>query len=90
LVQHAQRFLPGLKGESVTEWMGQRPMLPDSIPVLGPLPGYDRVLCAFGHGHYGITQGPTSGRIISDLVFGQPTHVDIEAFSIKRFGAKKA
>jgi len=90
LVQHAQRFLPGLKGESVTEWMGQRPMLPDSIPVLGPLPGHDRVLCAFGHGHYGITQGPTSGRIISDLVFGQPTHVDIEAFSIKRFGAKKA
>jgi len=86
LLQHAQRFLPGLKGESVTEWMGQRPMLPDSIPVLGKLPAYDRVLCAFGHGHYGITQGPTSGRIISDLVFGQTPHVDIQPFSITRFG----
>jgi len=88
LLQHAQRFLPGLKGESVTEWMGQRPMLPDSIPVLGKLPGYDRVLCAFGHGHYGITQGPTSGRIISDLVFGQQPHLDLRPFSITRFARK--
>jgi D-amino-acid dehydrogenase len=88
LLKHAQRFLPGLKGESVTEWMGQRPMLPDSIPVLGKLPGRDRVLCAFGHGHYGITQGPTSGRIIADLVFGQAPHIDIKPFSITRFGGK--
>jgi len=88
LLQHAQRFLPGLKGESVTEWMGQRPMLPDSIPVLGKLPAYDRVLCAIGHGHYGITQGPTSGRIISDLVFGQTPHVDLKPFSITRFTGK--
>ena len=85
LLQHAQRFLPGLKGESVTEWMGQRPMMPDSIPVLGALPGHDRVMCAFGHGHYGLTQGPTTGRIISDLVFGEPAHVDIQPFSIRRF-----
>jgi len=90
LLQHAQRFLPGLKGESVTEWMGQRPMLPDSIPVLGSLPGRERVLCAFGHGHYGITQGPTSGRIIADLVFGQQPHVDIKPFSITRFGGKQS
>lgn len=88
LLQHAQRFLPGLKGESVSEWMGQRPMLPDSIPVLGKLPDRERVLCAFGHGHYGITQGPTSGRIIADLVFGQPPHVDIKPFSITRFSGK--
>ncbi|HKX56190.1 MAG TPA: FAD-binding oxidoreductase, partial [Xanthomonadales bacterium] len=90
LLQHAQRFLPGLKGESVTEWMGQRPMLPDSIPVLGKLPGRERVLCAFGHGHYGITQGPTSGRIIADLVFGQPPHVDLKPFSITRFSGRKS
>ncbi len=90
LLHHAQRFLPGLKGETVTEWMGQRPMLPDSIPVLGRLPGRERVLCAFGHGHYGITQGPTSGRIIADLVFGRTPHLDIRPFSITRFKGAKA
>jgi D-amino-acid dehydrogenase len=70
--------------------MGQRPMMPDSIPVLGKLPDRERVLCAFGHGHYGITQGPTSGRIIADLVFGQQPHVDIKPFSISRFSGSKA
>jgi D-amino-acid dehydrogenase len=85
VLQHAQRFLPGVAGASVTEWMGQRPMMPDSMPVLGPLPGRDRVLCAFGHGHYGLTQGPTTGRIVADLVFGQAPHVDLKPFSILRF-----
>jgi D-amino-acid dehydrogenase len=60
-------------------------MMPDSMPVLGHLPGRKRVLCAFGHGHYGLTQGPTTGRIVADLVFGQPAHVDLKPFSISRF-----
>lgn len=85
LLQHAQRFLPGLAGEEVTEWMGQRPMMPDSMPVLGRLPGHERVLCAFGHGHYGLTQGPTTGRIIADLAFGQPPHIDLKPFAADRF-----
>jgi D-amino-acid dehydrogenase len=85
LLRHAQRFLPGLGGSEVSEWMGQRPMMPDSMPVLGPLPGHDRVLCAFGHGHYGLTQGPTTGRIVSDLIYGQQPHVDLTPFSIQRF-----
>ena len=85
VLQHAQRFLPGVAGASVTEWMGQRPMMPDSMPVLGALPGRERVLCAFGHGHYGLTQGPTTGRIVADLVFGQVPHVDLKPFSISRF-----
>lgn len=85
LLRHAQRFLPGLEGEEVTEWMGQRPMMPDSMPVLGPLPGHPRVLCAFGHGHYGLTQGPTTGRIIADLAFGIAPHIDITPYSAARF-----
>ncbi len=85
LLQHARRFLPGLAGAEVTEWMGQRPMMPDSMPVLGPVPGHERVLCAFGHGHYGLTQAPTTGRIVTDLVFGQAPHVDLAPFSITRF-----
>lgn len=85
LLKHAQRFLPGLAGESVQEWMGQRPMMPDSIPVLGPLPGRPRVLCATGHGHYGLTQGPTTGRIVADLVYGQTPHIDLRPFAADRF-----
>lgn len=85
LLQHAQRFLPGLAGSETTEWMGQRPMMPDSMPVLGCMPGRERVICAFGHGHYGLTQGPTTGRIVADLVFGQAPSIDLKPFSISRF-----
>ncbi len=85
LLQNARRFLPGLTGAEVTEWMGQRPMMPDSMPVLGRIPGHARVLCAFGHGHYGLTQGPTTGKIVADLVFGQDPHIDLSPFSITRF-----
>jgi len=77
--------VPELGGEEITEWMGQRPMMPDSLPVLGPLPDYPNVLCAFGHGHYGLTQGPTTGRIISSLVLGEDPGVDLSPFSISRF-----
>ena len=85
LLKHSRRFLPGLSGSRVSEWMGQRPMMPDSKPVLGRLPGHDRVLCAFGHGHYGLTQGPTTGRIVADLALGQTPHVDLAPFAADRF-----
>ncbi|MCH8056641.1 MAG: FAD-binding oxidoreductase [Proteobacteria bacterium] len=85
LMQNARYYVPDLDGEEITEWMGQRPMLPDSLPVLGPLPGQQNVLCAFGHGHYGLTQGPTTGRIISKLVFAEDPGIDLLPFSISRF-----
>lgn len=85
LVDSARHFAPDLGGSGVSEWMGQRPMMPDSIPVLGPVPTQPRVLCAFGHGHYGLTQGPTTGRIVSQLVFGEDPGIDLAPFSIRRF-----
>jgi D-amino-acid dehydrogenase len=85
LLHHARHYVPDLEAEEITEWMGQRPMMPDSLPVLGPLPGQGNVLCAFGHGHYGLTQGPTTGRVITSLVFGEEPGVDLAPFSISRF-----
>jgi D-amino-acid dehydrogenase len=86
LVENGRRMVPELGGEGRTEWMGQRPMLPDSLPAIGPIPGHSNVLCAFGHGHYGLTQGPTTGRIISELVAGETPSVDPGPFSVGRFG----
>lgn len=85
LVESARHFAPQLGGSGISEWMGQRPMMPDSIPVLGPVPGRPRVLCAFGHGHYGLTQGPTTGRIIARLAFDEDPGIDLSPFSVTRF-----
>lgn len=85
LLEHAQRYLPGLRSNQVEEWMGQRPMMADSVPVISPSPVHANVFYAFGHGHYGLTQGPTTGRIITALVSGNEPEVDIEDYRFGRF-----
>ena len=85
LLKHASHYLEGLKTEAVTEWMGQRPMMPDSLPVISVSPRHANVFYAFGHGHYGLTQGPTTGRIIADMVMGNEPSIDLSAFRFGRF-----
>jgi D-amino-acid dehydrogenase len=85
LLKQAAHYLDGLKTEGVTEWMGQRPSMPDSLPVISNSPGHPNVFYAFGHGHYGLTQGPTTAGIIADLVTGCEPPLDISAFRFDRF-----
>ena len=85
LLKHASHYLDGLNTENVTEWMGQRPMMADSMPVISASPGHRNVFYAFGHGHYGLTQGPTTGRHIADLVVGNEPTADLTAFRFDRF-----
>ncbi len=85
LLKHASHYLDGLQLDGVTEWMGQRPMMADSMPVISASPQHDNVFYAFGHGHYGITQGPTTGRIIADMVIGNKPSIDVSPFRFERF-----
>lgn len=89
LLRHGRRMLPGLP-ERYTEdrlsmWMGHRPSLPDSLPVIGPSRASPDVLYAFGHGHVGMTAAPGTGMVIADLVAGRPPSVDIAPFRAERF-----
>ncbi len=85
LVDHARHYLPDLRVEGPSEWMGQRPMMADSLPVIGPSPKHANVYYAFGHGHYGLTQGPTTGKIITSLVLGEDSGFDLEPYRFDRF-----
>jgi D-amino-acid dehydrogenase len=84
MLEKADRFLPGLKTGGGREWMGYRPSLPDSLPVIGRAcaPG---VFYAFGHGHLGLTQAAATGRLIAQLVSGQAPAIDLTPFSPQRF-----
>jgi D-amino-acid dehydrogenase len=85
LLKHAAHYLEGLQTDEVTEWMGQRPMMADSMPVISRSPGHSNVFYAFGHGHYGLTQGPTTGKHIASLVTGETPAVDLTPFRFDRF-----
>lgn len=77
---HLSDILPGLCGEPLSEWLGFRPSMPDSLPVIGPLRRHPHVIAAFGHGHLGLTLGPTTGRLVACMIDGTPMPVSIEPF----------
>jgi len=85
LLRKAQDFLPGLDPTGGREWMGFRPSLPDSLPVIGRAPGRSSVVYAFGHGHLGLTQAAATGRLIRDMVLEQASPIDPAPFSPQRF-----
>jgi glycine/D-amino acid oxidase-like deaminating enzyme len=84
LVEGARAFFPQL-GKPDREWMGFRPSIPDSLPVIGPSAGGAEVIHAFGHGHIGITLAPVTARIVSALVAGTAPGIDIAPFRSTRF-----
>ncbi|MGI9407301.1 MAG: NAD(P)/FAD-dependent oxidoreductase [Hyphomicrobiaceae bacterium] len=87
LLKHAERLFPGVRTEDFTEWMGHRPALPDSLPVIGRSPVFDNVYFAFGHQHVGLTGGPKTGRLIADMIQGRTPNIDMERYAITRFAA---
>lgn len=85
LVRLASRYLPGLRPQGGKAWAGHRPATPDSLPVIGPSPRCNQVFYAFGHGHLGLTQAATTGRIVADLIAGRRPPVDTAPYAITRF-----
>jgi len=84
MIPLAQRMLPGLRPEPRSLWLGFRPSLPDSKPVIGRAPGHADAFLAFGHGHLGLTLGPVTGRIVADLVAGRDPGLDLAPFRADR------
>ena len=67
-----------------SHWLGFRPTMPDSMPVIGHAPHSDRIIHAFGHQHLGLTLGGITGRIVADLAEGRMPNLPIAAFSPNR------
>jgi len=84
LVNNAKYLFPELK-EHQDEWLGFRPTLPDFLPILGPSKNHKNLFYSFGHHHLGWTLGAISGKIISGLIAGENTNLDLSAYKSKRF-----
>ncbi|KAA3441958.1 amino acid dehydrogenase [Mesorhizobium sp. SARCC-RB16n] len=90
LVTLAKLYLPGMKVEGGVEWSGHRPATPDSLPIISRSGRSRHIIYAFGHGHLGLTQGPTTGKIVADLLFGRVPCLNLAPFSVTRFSNKKS
>jgi D-amino-acid dehydrogenase len=85
LEEQARRMFPGVKMEKVTRWTGNRPSLPDGLPVLGAAPNYENAYFAFGNSHFGMSAGPVMGKVVAELVAGRKPDIDLAPFSPTRF-----
>lgn len=84
IASQVRRLLPDL-GPHEGEWLGFRPSLPDSLPVIGRSPRTPGIVYAVGHQHLGMTLGGVTGEIVAAIVTGQAPPVDIAAFAPDRF-----
>ena len=85
MIPLARTLLPDLRVDPHEHWMGHRPSTPDSLPVIGRAPGFPEAFFAFGHGHLGLTLGPTTGKLIADLAASRPPPVDMAPYTAERF-----
>jgi len=83
LEDKARRMVPAL-GERNDTWMGFRPSTPDSMPFIGPSRKDQRIVYACGHGHLGLTLGGITGKLVSEIMLGEKTSVDVTPFSPSR------
>ncbi|MEY4872978.1 MAG: hypothetical protein RLZZ563_2308 [Pseudomonadota bacterium] len=84
LVEGARAIFPDLPAPS-REWMGFRPSMPDSVPVIGPSRAGAEVIHAFGHGHLGVSLAPVTARIVADLIAGRAPEMDLAPYLPTRF-----
>ena len=84
LIEGAGAIFPDLRAPT-REWMGFRPSMPDSLPVIGPSQDGADVIHAFGHGHIGLTLAPITARIVADMIAGRQPGLDVSPYAATRF-----
>jgi D-amino-acid dehydrogenase len=67
------------------EWAGLRPYPSDGLPIIGRVPGRERLFVATGHGRLGITLAPVTGELLADVILGGAEPPELAPFGAERF-----
>jgi D-amino-acid dehydrogenase len=86
VVQGARRYLNGGEGFSTDNtWAGLRPTTPDGVPIIGRVPAHPNLVIATGHATIGMTLGPITGKLVSEIVSGHQPSINTPGVSPTRF-----
>lgn len=85
LLKIGTELFPNLDISDSTFWMGHRPCLPDSLPVIGATKNAENSWYAFGHGHMGMCMAATTGKGVAELISGIDSNLDLTPFRADRF-----
>jgi D-amino-acid dehydrogenase len=89
MIRAATSVFPELRTDGAVPWMHCRPSMPDSLPVIGTVPGFANAYLAFGHGHKGLGMAGITGELVRQIVDGVPTTIDVEPYSPLRFSRRR-
>ena len=85
ILPHARELLPIGDAVEPKAWLGNRPCFTDSLPVVGPAPHHKGLWFNFGHGHSGLTIGPSTGRLLAEMMRGEKPFCDPRPYHAERF-----
>lgn len=70
---------------NLERWCGLRPCTPDGLPIIDRLPRHPNVYLSTGHAMLGYTHGPISGRLMAEMICGEPLSLSLEPLRLGRF-----
>ena len=85
IIKRVKETFPNMQWKEMRTWLGHRPALTDSLPIIGRAPGRDNVILAFGHHHVGMAAGAKTGRMVANLVTGHNSGIDLTPYRADRF-----
>ena len=81
-----EAYLPGIaQAKAIEIWRGLRPCTPDGLPILGRSKEFNNLIIAAGHAMLGMSLGPISGKLVSQLVCEETTDMNISRLRLERF-----
>jgi glycine/D-amino acid oxidase-like deaminating enzyme len=88
LAKHACQLFGRATLAETSRWYGDRPTLPDYLPMIGPAPRARNATLALGHQHLGLTLAAVTGAMVAGLVAGRPGPIELAPFRADRFGVR--
>ncbi|MCR8546723.1 FAD-dependent oxidoreductase [Salipiger sp. P9] len=85
LERQIRAAIPGLSWKKTVEWMGHRPSMADSLPIIGESTVVRGAFMGFGHDHVGLTGGPKTGLLLSQLISGRTPNINLAPYAPDRF-----
>ena len=83
----AEHLIDPGTGPVLEEWFGWRPMTPDDLPVIGPVPHVEGVVLASGSGMIGLSTAPATGELVAEICSGVEPHLDRAPYAVDRFSS---
>jgi D-amino-acid dehydrogenase len=87
IIKAVGEFYPSEKGIEIKDeqiWQGHRPCSFDGLPFIGKVPAYSNVFVGTGHSMMGVTLAPATGQLLSELISGEKTSLNLNPFRLER------